>query len=424
MTVRAHSPQDELYGPLDIPAYCWYIIDTPEYQRMRYIPQLGCASLIFPGATHTRFEHCLGCAHLANVFLTHISRAQPEIELKEEYWQSVIIAALSHDLGHGPWSHCFEAVAHQYSEVWDHEQMSCSILKHIVKKYKVPIKSEVIDAACCYICGEIYEKYPPWLSRIVSNHDCDIDLDKFDYLARDMNRSLCIARFEYDRLIYHCHVVENQLAWKNSEISTIERLFFNRNDMHQRVYQHRVNQAFRAMVLDMLQAAEPYLNIRDALDDPEAFCKLDCRLQYLIELGKCGEEAQKLAERISLRQIYKCIGEIRLKPDNEEGHSYSQLPCSQLEEDFGNYSGIDSSKIRVVKMQFRYGLKKDSHPLLYIPFWKPGCDQIVKLSIDDISCIVPAVFAETGMRVFVTDLDLVNKAKSVFDKWKEYKGLF
>ncbi|OHS95109.1 HD domain containing protein [Tritrichomonas foetus] len=423
MTVRAHSPQDELYGPLDIPSYCWSIIDTPEYQRMRYIPQLGCASFIFPGATHTRFEHCLGCAHLAKTFLEHISRVQPEIELKDEYWKAVIIAALTHDIGHGPWSHCFEAVAAHYSNTWDHEEMSCMILKHIIKKYNIPIDSEVIEASCYFIRGEAYPKYPPWLSRIVANKDCDIDLDKFDYLARDMNRSLCIARFEYDRLIFHCKVVENQLAWKISEISTIERMFFNRNDMHQRVYQHRVNQAYRAMVLDMLEAAEPFLNIKNALDDPEAFCKLDCRLQYLIELGQCGEEAKRISELMSLRKVYKCIGEIRINPDNDEGLNYSQLPSSQLADDIALYAGIDASKLRVVKMQFRYGLKKDSHPLLSIPFWKPGSDKIFKLTIEDISCIVPAYFAETGMRVFVTDPDLVKSATSAFEKWKKDKGL-
>ena len=424
MTNHSHSPQDELYGPLDIPKYCWKIIDTPEYQRMRYIQQLGCASMIWPCATHTRFEHCLGVGHLAQVFMRHISEVQPEIEIKEEYVQAVVIAGLTHDLGHGPWSHCFEEVAHSYIPTWDHEEMSCLILKHIVKKYNVPISDEVIEAACCFIKGEEYPKYPKWLSRIVSNSDCDIDLDKFDYLARDMNRSICTIRFEYDRLIFHCKVVDNQLSWKISEISTIERMFFNRNDMHQRVYQHRVNQAYRAMVKDMLEEAEPSLKISKSLRDPELFCKFDCRIQYLIETGACGEKAKAIAEKMSLRQIYKCIGEIRLKPDNNAGLTYSQLPSESIGEDFAEYAGIDVSKVRVAKMKFRYGLKKEMHPLLYIPFWKPGHNQVIKLKEEDISCIIPAVFAEMGMRLFVTDPALVNHAVQVFDKWKEERGLY
>jgi HD superfamily phosphohydrolase len=408
---------------LDIPGYCWPIIDTPEFQRMRHIPQLGCACLVYPGATHTRFEHSLGCAHLANLFMGHLAHVQPELNIDPLWAQAVVIAALCHDVGHGPWSHCFEAVAARYDPHWDHEEMGCKIIRHIVTKYHVVIDPTVIDAVCCFVQGHEYSGFPRWLSRIVSNHDCDIDVDKFDYLARDMNRSLSTCRFEYDRLIFHCRVVENQLAWKISEITTIERMFFNRNDMHQRIYQHRVNQSFKAMVQDMLGEAETYLNIESALEDPEAFCKLDCRILYLIEMGRCGEEAQRIAQAMQMRRIYKCFGEVRLKPENDEGLSYSQRPNSELVDDIAEYAGIPADAIRVVKMQFRYGLDRNSHPLRRIPFWKPGCDAIIRLTAEDISCIVPAHFAETGVRVFVTDPELLPQARAGFEKWKAEKGL-
>lgn len=420
---RAHSPQDEVYGPLEIPAYCWPIIDTPEYQRMRHIPQLGCAHLVYPGATHTRFEHCLGCAHLASVFMNHISTVQPELNVKPEWCQAVIVAALCHDLGHGPWSHCFEAIAELYSteldEEWDHEEMSGKILRYIVakKEYAIDIDRKVIDAACSFIKGQEFPGYPKWLSRIVANHDCDIDIDKFDYLARDRNRSLSSCKFEYDRLIWHCRVIEGQLAWKISEIPTIERMFFNRNDMHQRVYQHRVNVAYKELVLDMIKAAEGSLDIASALSDPNLFCQLDCRLTCLIEEGECGEEAQKIALAIKQRKAYKCIGELRVRPGNDEGLLYSQSPKDQLLQDIADATGIDVDKLRVTKMFFRYGLGKD-HPLLHVPFWKPGCDGIIRLNEEDISCIVPAHFAETGMRIYVTDDALVQQAKRGFEQWK------
>jgi hypothetical protein len=79
--------------------------------------------------------------------------------------------------------------------------------------------------------------------------------------------------------------------------------------------------------------------------------------------------------------------------------------------------------IRVVKMHFRYGLDKASHPLLRIPFWTPGHKRIVRLSPEDISCIVPAHFAETGVRVFVTDPALVASATPGFEKWKQQHQL-
>ena len=131
--------------------------------------------------------------------------------------------------------------------------ISVEILRFIVEKYKLDIAKEVIDAACKYICGEVYDNFPGWLSQVVSNSRTDIDIDKFDYLSRDNNRTLSTNRFEYDRLIVNCRVIDNQLAWKLSEIPTIECMFYTRNDMHIRVYKHRVVQSIGCMIRDVLE---------------------------------------------------------------------------------------------------------------------------------------------------------------------------
>ena len=424
--VKSHSPQDELYGPLYIPNYCWPIIDTAEFQRLRHILQLATVNLVFPGATHTRFEHCLGCAHLAYVFMQHLQAVQPELKIEPKHTQALVIGALCHDLGHGPWSHTFESIAHVYDEKWDHEEMSKLILRHIWKNYNLQLEKDVIEAACSFISGKTYEGYPEWLAEIIANKKVDIDIDKFDYLARDMNRCLSVTGNEYDRLIIHCRIVEGRLAWRMSEIPTIERVFYNRNDMHQRVYQHRVVQTLEIMVKDMLEYADqedylPYPQISEALDDPSAYAKLDDRMLYSIELGHCGKKAQKIALKMKVRDLYRCVGELRVRPDNKEGLTYSQLPTNQLEEDIASFGNCPAKKIRVGKMHFRYGLTPDSHPLLGIPFWKPGCDHIIKLSESDISCIVPAHFREVAMRVFVTADKYVEPAKIAFEKWKQFK---
>ncbi|KAH0790460.1 HD domain containing protein [Histomonas meleagridis] len=420
-TAKRHSPHDEIYGPLFIPSYCWPIIDCPEFQRLRHIRQLGCDYLVYPGATHTRFEHSLGCAHLATLFMEHLQNQQPELKIQPEHAQAVIIAALCHDLGHGPWSHCFEHVAHHYDPLWDHEDMSIKVLKHIFRKYKLDIPVDVIDAAASYIRGDPYEKFPEYLSCIVCNRQCDIDLDKFDYLVRDINRSLNIASFEFSRLIYNCRVVEGKLAWKISEMQTIERLFFNRNNMHNRVYQHHTIQAMDCMITDMLDAADPYFKFEESLQNVELYCKLDDRLFTIIQSGKCGEEAKKIADRICERKLYKLVGELRVNPKNEEGLSYSQSQVQQIEKDISQFADIPSEKLRYVKLRFRYGISKQ-HPLLGIPFWRSGSeDKIVTLTPSDISSIVPIHFVETAMRVYVTDVEYINVAKKAFKLWKKEK---
>jgi hypothetical protein len=177
------------------------------------------------------------------------------------------------------------------------------------------------------------------------------------------------------------------------------------------------------MIVDMLFAAEQSLGIEAALCDPAAFCKFDCRLQYLIEMGQCGEEAQKIAKAIQCRRNYKLIGEIRVKPDDSEGEAYSQKPRSEILDDIAEVAGIPAENLRLGRIEFRYGLAKDTHPLLKIPFWRPGQNGIVKLTVDDISCIVPAHFRETVMRLFVTDASLVAEATAGFEKWKAVKAL-
>lgn len=418
---RGHSPQDELYGPLSIPAECWPIIDTPEFQRMRHIMQLGICFYVYPSATHTRFEHSLGVCHLATIFMNHIRSSQPELGVTDEQALAVQIAGLCHDLGHGPFSHCFESIAHMYNENFDHEAMSIDILKFIIKKYDIKIKDEVIDAACYFIMGRAYPGYPKWLSRIIADKESDIDLDKFDYLGRDSNRSLSLSRFEYDRLILNCRVVEGQLAWRVSETHTIERLFFNRNDMHKRVYQHKTNQSINLMIDDIMAAADSKLRFADVLDDPESYCKLDDRILTYASNGDFGEEAQRLMKAISERRFFQLVGELRMSPTNNDGLTYSQIPNYQMEEDIAQYGSFDVNMIKVVKMSFRYGLKPYSHPLKYIPFWKPGYDKIFYLTDAELSCIAPVFFFEKAFRVFTKDPSIYEEVKKAFDKWKQNK---
>src|SRR5579863_6401532 len=80
------------------------VIDTKTFQRLRRITQLGLASYVFPGATHTRFSHCLGVANLARLVLSHLREGVPNSERKqiESSFNSVLLAALLHDVGHGP----------------------------------------------------------------------------------------------------------------------------------------------------------------------------------------------------------------------------------------------------------------------------------------------------------------------------------
>jgi HD superfamily phosphohydrolase len=420
--MRTHSPQDQVHGQLQIPDYCWGIIDTPEFQRLRYIRQLGPAFLVFPGATHTRFEHSLGVAHLAYTFIEHIATRQSYLNVREEYRQAVVIAGLCHDCGHGPWSHTLEVIGRRIGTDFRHEEMSVDLLRHIVRKYALKIKEEVVEAACCYILGKEYKGYPVWLSKIVANHEDDIDLDKFDYLARDMNCALTFSSPEYSRLMLNCRVIGDNLAFKISERQTIVRLFQNRNDMFHRVYTHETVHAIESMITDVLDAAAPYLNFKESLTDIDKFCAMDDRILYSLERGDGGEEAQRLVRRISERQLYVCVGELHM--GRADSSHWSQIESSSIEQQISSCSeSLNVDEIRAVKCKYRYGIR-NRHPLLYIPFWSSSdCDKVIWLTESDLSTIAPVHFVEVDLRIFVTNVEKIRDGERAFEKWRNSLGL-
>ncbi len=142
---------DQRCRPLT-PSWPYQFIDTPQFQRLRYLKQLGTTSFVFPGAQHSRFEHSIGVSHLAHQMITRIRSQQPELNVTDTevkvcvhcvcvcpcvsvplcclfLWacgrtrltpdsaQLITLAGLCHDLGHGPFSHAFEAWMHKTEEV-------------------------------------------------------------------------------------------------------------------------------------------------------------------------------------------------------------------------------------------------------------------------------------------------------------------
>ncbi|EAX84478.1 hypothetical protein TVAG_579800 [Trichomonas vaginalis G3] len=204
-----------------------------------------------------------------------------------------------------------------------------------------------------------------------------------------MNRALNTGSFIYDRLIYNSRVIDDQLCWKFSEIPTIEMFFYNFNDMAERVYKHRVVQAIELMIMDIFDVFFEKVDITELTQDPNVFVQYDDRILYSVELNEYGEKAKNISDRIIRRDLYKFIGEVRIAPKNSGGEKYSQRHPKSIEEDIvEKVDGLTTDDIRVVSSRFRYGLTRDRHPLLCIPFWKEE-NQKIFLTKDQISAINP-----------------------------------
>src|SRR5690242_10639752 len=114
MTDKTRRIRDPIHGLIvfdeknDTDLLAWRLIQTPEFQRLRRIKQLGVSELIFPSATHTRFAHSIGVYHNARKLMGVIRREVGDTEFDRDRARVILIAALLHDLGHGPFSHAFE----------------------------------------------------------------------------------------------------------------------------------------------------------------------------------------------------------------------------------------------------------------------------------------------------------------------------
>ncbi|CAG8748762.1 11831_t:CDS:2, partial [Racocetra persica] len=223
------SINDPIHGYMQFEKWAIKFIDTPHFQRLRDIKQLGTAFYVFPGATHSRFEHSLGTAHLAYTLTKKLQeqlrneKRQQRNEAKKRLRLSgsdndryenyddgsendendlrnlkcVTLAALCHDLGHGPYSYLFyrDLIGNRLKdENWDPKDGSImmfeDIIKNLIKLESIELKKEDGEFIKALIKGETTlldksNKRPEYLFDIVNNKRNSIDVDKFDYLARD-----------------------------------------------------------------------------------------------------------------------------------------------------------------------------------------------------------------------------------------------
>ena len=113
---------DRVYEHISLPLLIMAAVDSPQFQRLRSLHQLGASSFLYPGAVHTRFEHSIGVAHMARVLLQNFQSHQPELQIGANDIVYGMLAGLLHDIGHGPFSHLFEdVIARRCGICFNHE---------------------------------------------------------------------------------------------------------------------------------------------------------------------------------------------------------------------------------------------------------------------------------------------------------------
>ena len=336
---------DRVYEHVFMPNVAVAVIDTPEFQRLRTLKQLGSVSYLYPGAMHTRFEHSIGVAHLASVMIKKIARRQPSLGVTEADVLCVTLAGLCHDLGHGPFSHLFEVIVNrQRSERnlphWHHEDMSCTMLRRIMSKLELKTFGlDERDVNLIELCIQGLAPGAPWdaelvgrsekkrfLLDIVSNKRNGVDVDKLDYFMRD---SLgCYGRVAVDchipRLLSSCRVInmdgEYQVCFEEKMAQPLGDIFTLRAKLHKYAYQHRISKVVDHMVSDTLSLADPYFLVRgrngeakrisDCVDDVDGFVRLGDWVLAAIEASTDPKmaDAQRIISDLNQRRLYSIAG--------------------------------------------------------------------------------------------------------------------
>ncbi|XP_044346595.1 deoxynucleoside triphosphate triphosphohydrolase SAMHD1 homolog isoform X1 [Triticum aestivum] len=336
---------DNLHGNISLDPLAREFVDTEEFQRLRDLKQLGLTYLVFPGAVHTRFEHSLGVYRLAGEAMNNLQKYQGnELGIDRIDVQTVKLAGLLHDIGHGPFSHLFE---HEFlprvhpGSTWSHEHMSALLLDSIVDKHAIDIEpdylkviKEMIVASSDVSTAEgVKEKR--FLYDIVANGRNGIDVDKFDYIDRDCRACGIGSNFQHWRLLEGMRVMGDEICYPAKDYLSIHKLFTTRADLHRTVYTHAKVKAVELMLVDALVEANEYLGISLHADDPEDFWKLDDTIVKSIETAPNDElkKAKEIIQRIRRRELYKFCNQYSVpkdKLDHFKNITAQDIVCSQI----------------------------------------------------------------------------------------------
>ena len=312
---------DTIHGSFSIDGVREDLLSTPEFNKLSHIKQLGLAHLVFPGAHHTRFEHSLGVSHLAG-------RMADSLSLSEEESTIVEVAAMLHDVGHGPYSHTLEHILHERGGA-DHMHITEGI---ITGDYEILSDEEISLFPKRKTVPEILESYgidPKEVSSLIHGPDAGgkernlfhwgegaetfhsqdntmghlvhgpVDCDQMDYLLRDAHfTGVRHGIIDHHRLIHCMERHSGDIAISEGGLSALEGMMTARALMYSAVYFHKVTRITEVMLSRAVERSEENL--------PEAV-----QMQRMVDaevwhaLDSAGPFAKDMIKRLKYRRLMK-----------------------------------------------------------------------------------------------------------------------
>lgn len=453
---------DPIHGHIEIHPLCVRIVDTPQFQRLRSIKQLGGTYFVYPGAAHNRFEHSLGVCYLAGQLTSTLRKRQPDLGISNTDVLCVQIAGLCHDLGHGPLSHMFDNKFLPVARPKDkdkikHEALSVKMFDHLVssnnllgefEKYGLTEKDRTFIKE--QIAGprkHIQKNWPysgrskdkGFLYEIVANKRNGIDVDKWDYFARDCHMLGIKNNFDHTRCMKYARVLkvddELQICSRDKEVGNLYDMFHTRNTLHRRAYQHSVGNIIETMITEAMLKADEFMKIpgtngkmrklSETVDDMEAYQKLTDFIveQILWSTDDKLKESREILMRVQKRQLFKCVGNTRPPKDSDvKEKDYEEKVKDDFVEilkNMGSHLGRDDIIIHLVFLD--YGMK-DKNPIDHVRFYnKKDPTAPIQVRKDQVSDLLPEKFAEQLIRFYCKKPDeaSLQEATEAFNRWRQ-----
>lgn len=365
--MQTYEIRDPIFGFIVINDWEREIINHPAFQRLRRIRQLSLSDMVFPGSTHSRFEHSLGVMHVAtkmyeNIILRRADYLKRQLNYNDSGLQRdkvlVRLAALLHDIGHAPFSHAAEELMEKKPEQKDkhynHEDYSIAIIKFILKdiienhelNQNYGIKAEEV----CSLLDKSssFNRTLIWRNLISSQ----LDADRADYLLRDSYHSgVNYGKFDLERLLTTLSVVDDPetggpiIAVEEGGCHAAEGLITARYQMFTQVYFHHTRRAYdyhAAEAIKTLLVKERGVGTfpsPTSKENVEEYLRWDdWKVNGLIHSGAAGLHG----EIILKRNHYRCVDATNEVPKAEELTEMEEI-CKHFQEEIGFIDEADKS---------------------------------------------------------------------------------
>ena len=316
MSIKVKIINDPVYGFIRFPeAEVMEIMNHKLFQRLRNIKQMGLAHFVYPGAVHTRFAHSLGACHLMGKALDELKTK--DISPDKDECVAARLAALLHDIGHGPFSHSLERELTGVS----HETLSRIIMEKINAEHKGLLDKTI----------QVFDHSYPlrYLHQLVSSQ---LDVDRMDYLNRDsFYTGVSEGVIGYDRILQMLAVRDNELMVEEKGVYSVEKFIIARRLMYWQVYLHKTVLGAEMLLINIIRRARElakkgkelfstpslrYFLLNDVSEDDfrespiplEHFCNLDDNdIMVSVKIWQTHDDKilSTLCKMLILRKLYK-----------------------------------------------------------------------------------------------------------------------